>query len=235
MNAAWMVPACLGLMTRKTPFHLVELGAGTGLRLIADYLKREILYSEEGETLPGPDQYNDLPYPILSRTGIDSARLGCADPLFIKLSQEPSGPKLHHGEPTDMPRMVSSLRPQRNDEGIFIFNFSLTHKLNDEQYEDFKEGMRQTLKPWGDAGFWAELELPRGCGEEPRQLLVHRVIGGELESAALARIDPRTDRFILLKGWNFLQPTVPVRAPRFTFEEPPKQMEPGVYKGPGKV
>lgn len=235
MNAAWMLPACLGLMTRKTPFHLVELGAGTGLRLIADYLEREALYSEEGDILPGPEQYHDLPYPILSRTGIDSSPADASDQLFLKLSREPSGPKLYRGEPVDMPRLLSSLRPQKNDEGILVFNFSLTHKFNDKQYEEFKEGMRKTLESWGDVGFWAELEFPRGRREEPRQLRVHRVLGGELKSAALAKIDPKTDRFVLLKGWNFLQPTVPVRAPRFTFEEPPKQMEPGLYRGPGKV
>jgi len=90
---AWMVPACLAFMTRNSPFHLLVMGPGDGQILIADYLKRRNLYSEDGKSLPGPEQYQKSPFPILSRTGLgpilrDSSQAG---DLFAALSQESSG------------------------------------------------------------------------------------------------------------------------------------------------
>lgn len=83
--SAWLLPACLGFMTRKTPFHLVELDCGDGLNLIADYLERPPLYSEDGALLPGPEGYRDCPYPVLSRTGLGPGLKPAASDLFKPL------------------------------------------------------------------------------------------------------------------------------------------------------
>ena len=79
--------------------------------------------------------------------------------------------------------------------------------------------MSEALTPWGDAGFWVELE--------ENELKVYRLIKGKLESAFLGRADG--EHLLLLKGWNFLQPLGPVRAQRVTIEEPPRT------KGPGRT
>lgn len=201
-NAAWLLPACLGLMSRKTSFHLVGLEVGSGLDLIADYLEREPLYSEEGGLQPGPEEYGQSPYPILSRTGLDPSPAPETSDLFLGLSREPAGPKVSACERPLMADAVASRLPARPGEGLLVFDRGAPDAA----------AMRKVLAPWGDAGFWAEFS-----GE----LRVHRMVGTELKSAVLARAEG--ERFVLLKGWNFLQPLGPVKPQRVTIEEPPRR------------
>lgn len=133
--SAWLVPACLGFMTRKTPFHLVALGAADGMGLIADYLERPPLYSESGELLPGPEGYRDCPYPILSRTGLDPAPKPAASELFKALDV-----RFIACAREDMPKLIPKPAP---DEGLLVFSRGCAD-------------LRVDLAP--DLGFWVDME-----------------------------------------------------------------------------
>lgn len=218
------MPACLGLMARKTPFHLVVLDIEDGLDLIADYLEREELFVElspgaPGEPVPGPEEYAKVPYPVLSRAGLGRAFgeiPGKSErELFETLSREPSGPKLYPCEPADMSGFIASRLVPRPDEGLLIYGPKRVPRVS--------QGLAEALRPWGDAGFWAELA--------EGELRVSRWVQDRLDSAILAHIDSQ-DRFVLHQGWNFLQPLGPIKPQRLTLEEPPKSMKPGIYRGP---
>lgn len=76
------------------------------------------------------------------------------------------------------------------------------------------------LEPWGERGLWIQ------AGEE---VIAQRLVGGKLESKRLARLTP--EGAVLFEGWDFLAPREPVR-PRFTVEDKPKELKPGLYKFP---
>ncbi|MGQ0572465.1 MAG: hypothetical protein ACT4P5_23400, partial [Armatimonadota bacterium] len=55
---------------------------------------------------------------------------------------------------------------------------------------------------------------------------------GALQARVLATMTAHPDEVRLLPGWEFLAPLGPVQPPRITIEEPPKHLEPGVFKFP---
>jgi hypothetical protein len=190
--SAWLLPAAYGLGTRATPFHLVVIG-GEPDALIADYLDRPELVSEEGESLPGPEEFRKSPFPVLSRTGYFE-KVPAAAGLLESLMKEPAGPKLLKWEG----RIAA---PKAGDfEGLLVVT-----------YGDAPEGMSELLKPWEDRAFWVAVR---------DQLDVRRLVDGKIESKTLARIEAK---IVVFKGWNFLQPLAPVKRAPFTFEEPPKK------------
>lgn len=196
--SAWLLPACLGLNSRGTPFHLVQLG-GDPLGLIADCDERPALRSPEGEELPGPPDFAKTPYPILSRLGLAPA---WQEPggLFAELKRSPGGPRLK-ACPWTAAAAEAAAVPPAPFEGLLVFSWDAPEP----------PGMRELLAPWEDRGFWVILE-----GET---LSVARVIEGKLARVELARA---SEQLVVLKGWNFLQPLAPVQRPRLTTEEPPK-------------
>lgn len=225
-RSAWLLPACLGLKSRGTPFHLVEFSAGDGLDLIADCLsERRPLLTLSGEVLPHPAGYADSPYPILSRTGFVECRAPSSDPMYQALSREASGPRLHECAIAGMPARAAEFLPSRPEQGLLAYNFGLTESLNETDYAAFREGVAAWLKGWGDVGFWAELGLPRGVQNGELELRVHRWLEGEFRVRVLGRLK-EGEGFLVLEGWEFLKPLSPVRPQRVTIEEPPKLLRP---------
>lgn len=203
-EGAWLLPASLAFMTRGAAFHLVEWGARDGLSLIADYLERPGLRSPEGLILPGPEEYRRSPFPVLSRTGLGPE--ACAPPeepaLWRQLSREPSGPRLERLSWERAEEVLRSRWTPGEAEGLLVFGLGSPPPA----------ALRDILGPWGDLGFWVEWRRP--------DLAAHRVVDGVLRSAVLACA---AEGFLtVLPGWNFLQPTLPVKAPRHTIEEPPR-------------
>ena len=208
---AWLLPACLGLMTRGAAFHLVEWGARNGLSLIADYLDRPRLVSPAGEVLPGPEEYPRNPYPVLSRTGLGpEAGPPPEEPaLWLQLAREASGPRLERLSWADSERLLAERWTPGEAEGLVVFS----------PLAGVPAGLAAILEPWGDLGFWVEWRLgPGGTAE----LAVHRFVEGELRTAVLGRAE--AVGLTVLPGWNFLnRPFGP--ASRHTIEEPPRKMK----------
>jgi hypothetical protein len=255
----WLLVACVGFCLRRTPFHLVDMGTSGGLNLIGDYLPRKfVLKKEDGGPAPEPEHWKDAPYPVLSRLGLDAAprilsnredrlwlkacirsddaerqaRFDQTVELFLKLSLELAGPKLERCDFASMPEFIASKVRPHPEEGLLLFNSQATDFLSNTDYEQFKNGVAKTLRPWGDRGFWAELELPREQDSGFYQLTVHRLKNGKLESKVLATMAPHPKEVRLKSGWDFLAPLKPPRPPRNTREEPPKNLQPGRYKFP---
>lgn len=199
-------------MTRGAAFHLVEWGARRGEGLIADYLERPRLVSPSGELLPGPEEFPRSPYPVLSRTGLgpEAGPPPGEPPLWGQLAREASGPNLERLPWEGCVRALASRWSPGEAEGLVVFS----------GHSGVPAGLAEILKPWDDLGFWVEWRPgPQGVPE----LCVHRFVEGELRSAVLGRA--AEGGLTVLPGWNFLQPTRPVRRPRHTIEEPPRKMK----------
>lgn len=260
---AWLLPACMGFLTRSTPFHLVELGASAGLVLVGDYLPRTTpLLLSDGSSAAEPERYRDSPYPVLSRSGLDTrprrleeredrlwleaclwphdldrlSRLRTAADLFVSLARERSGPRLFEETFARAADWVRRRVPPHPEEGLLVFNAQAADFLSDAEHADLARGLAEALEPWGDRAFWVEFEYPRGAGRDaPHELRVHRWLEGRFESKVLARVDEKAKSLRLEPGWDFLRPLAPLAPPRNTREEPPKQLEPGLFRFGGNA
>ena len=257
-SAAWLLPACAAFLPRGLPFHLVELGASAGLVLVGDYLPRSTaLAAADGAGAEEPPRWRESPYPVLSRRGLDARprrvadaadilwlkacvwphdlerleRLERAAALFAALEREAGGPRLHALDFSAMPAWVASEIKPHPEEGLLVFNAQAADFLTAASYETLKEGLAEALRPWGDRGFWIELELPRG-GDGEHELRAHRWMGARFESRLLGRADSHAKTLRIEAGWDFLRPLGPITSPRNTREEPPKQLHPGLYRFP---
>lgn len=263
----WLLTACVGFMTRGAPFHLVDLGTSAGLTLIGDYWPREFsLLTEEGRPAELPEHYKQIPYPVLSRTGLDAfpvdisddaqllwmraslfpeakdweERLLRAAKLFRALIREEHGPKLLKIPFAKAAEYIGDRFKPHEDEGLLVYNSQATDFINEEEYDNVRDGLAKALAPWRDRAFWTEFERPRehrgvssGGKRALHELRVHRVMDGKLETRVLAKHTGRPLELQLLPGWGFLKPLYPVRPPRITREETPKQLQPGIQKRPG--
>ncbi|MBI5203200.1 MAG: DUF2332 family protein [Elusimicrobia bacterium] len=258
-SAAWLLPACAAFLTRNLPFHLVELGTSAGLVLVGDYLPRSTkLALAGGDDAEEPPRWRDSPYPVLSRHGLDRrprrvskpedvlwlkgcvwphdlerlGRLEKAAALFAALEKEPSGPRLREASFAEMPAWIQANLKPHPEEGLLVLNAQAADFLSAAEYEALKDGLGAALKSWGERGLWIELELPRGSDGE-HELRAHRWIGPRFESRLLGRADSHAKTLRVEPGWDFLRPLGPVTGPRITREEPPKQLQPGLYRFPG--
>lgn len=258
-SVGWLLTACVGFLTRGTPFHLVDMGTSAGLNLIGDYLERPwTLMRADGEPAEEPEHWRDMPYPVLTRLGLDARpialeeaeerlwlkacvwpddparleRFARAADLFVKLARDASGPRLEMCAFEEMPRRASQRIKPHPEEGILFFNSQASDFLTGDEYQALTAAVAEALAPWEDRGFWAELELPRGDRKAFHELRVHRLIEGRLESRVLAMMTAHPSEVRLLPGWDFLRPLKPLQRPRFTVEDPVKTLEPGLYKFP---
>lgn len=257
--AAWLLPACMGLVTRGTAFHLVELGTSAGLLLVGDYLPRTVpLLLADGNPAAEPEHWKDSPYPVLSRSGLDArprrveapedrlwlkacvwphdldrlARFEQAADLFACLARERSGPRLHEAPFAQAPDWLRSRLEPHPEEGLLVFNSQAADFLAEPEYRELEKGLAEALKPWGDRAFWAELEYPRGPRDDqaPHELRVHRWLEERFETRVLGRTDAHVRGLRLEPGWDFLRPLAPLEPPRITREEPPRTLQPGRYR-----
>lgn len=258
---AWLLPSCAAFLSRGTPFHLVELGASAGLLLVGDYLPRSTaLLLSTGEAAAEPDRWRDIPYPLLSRHGLDARPRSVADAedrlwlkasiwphdlerlerferaaeLFARLSRESAGPRLREATFAEMPGWIAKTLRPHPEEGLLLFNAQATDFLPDGEYAALESALARVLEPWGDRGLWVELELPRGGAAGEHELRAHRWLDGRFQARVLARADAHARGLRLERGWDFLRPLAPVIPPRNTREEPARQLEAGKFSFPGK-
>ena len=256
-SVGWLLVGCAALMPQGLPFHLVDMGTSAGLTLVGDYLPRDwSLKRPDGSACGEPPRWRDSPYPVLSRIGLDDEPRLLSDPrdrlwlkacigpdedkrhapfdaaaeLFLRLEKSPGGPRLERCAYAAMPEFIRSRFKPHAEEGLLVYNSQATDFLADREYRSLEKGLARVLKPWGDRGFWAELELPRDRTSKLHQLRVHRWTEGGFESRVLAALTERPGEIVIEEGWGFVRPLEPRRAPRVTIEEPPKRMEPGIYK-----
>lgn len=255
----WMLPATVAFLGQRLPFHLVDMGTSAGLTLIGDYLDRDwVLQNPLGEAVPPPERFDSMPYPILSRSGLDRRPLRLADredrlwlkaciwpddaarhlrfektvELFLQLSKDSGGPKLFGCAFAEMPAWVAAHIPPHPEEGLLLYNSQAADFLTDAEYAGFKAGILETLRPWGERGLWVELEMPRGVKDAFHELRAHRMRDGKLETGVLGTATAHPKEFRLQSGgWDILVPRRVVQ-PRITIEESPKEMKPGLYKFP---
>ncbi len=226
---AWLLVACMAFRTRGTSFHLVAMGMNGGRALIADYLPRSLaLLLESGEPAAEPEHWREAPYPVLSRTALGAERPG--EPLFASLEREASGPRIEACAPERMPARAAEAAKPHPEEGLLLFSCGLSGRMEEAAYRRFAEGVAETLAPWEDRGFWAEAEPTREAVGLPCELRVHRLVGGRLESRALAEL-PRGE-IRIKRGWDFLKPFGLPRPARITREEGPRRQQ---IRNPGPL
>jgi hypothetical protein len=213
-SVPWMLAAAAAFGARALPFNLVELGASAGLNLVGDWLEHRCHFTA-GNGVPAtpPAGWNRRPHRVLARAGLDLEPRRLADPhdrLWLKacvwaddlarlgrleeaikafLKRERTI-RLEQCTFEEAPAWLSAHCPPRERQGLLVFNSIATVYLDDAAYARLQAGMAQALAPWGDRGFWAEYERPRG-GDGPLELRIHRPAGGALRTRLLASGAPR--------------------------------------------
>jgi len=225
-SVPWMLAAAAAFGARALPFNLVELGASAGLNLVGDWLEHRCHFTA-GNGVPAtpPAGWNRRPHRVLARAGLDLEPRRLADPhdrLWLKacvwtddlarlgrleeaikafLKRERTI-RLEQCAFEEAPAWLSAHCPPRERQGLLVFNSIATVYLDDAAYARLQAGMAQALAPWGDRGFWAEYERPRG-GDGPLELRIHRPAGGALRTRVLASGAPRPTvmRFYEITPW----------------------------------
>lgn len=231
-SVAWLIAAAAAFGPRRTPFHLVELGASAGLNLIGDYLPHACRFtSEEGGSAAPPPGWDSHPQRVLTRTGLDihPRQLGDADDrlwlkacvwadkvpqlqrlehaiaTFLRLAETAAGPVLEHCTFESAPEWLRRHRPPTGGEGLLVFNSIATVYLANVEYGALRRGMRDALAPWEGRGLWVEFERARGIPGGPLKLSAHRVMDGALQTRVLATGEARPEEMRLVGDWGYLQ------------------------------
>jgi hypothetical protein len=225
-SVPWMLAAAAAFGARALPFNLVELGASAGLNLVGDWLEHRCHFTA-GNGVPAtpPAGWNRRPHRVLARAGLDLEPRRLADPhdrLWLKacvwaddlarlgrleeaikafLKRERTI-RLEQCAFDEAPAWLAAHCPPRERQGLLVFNSIATVYLDDAAYARLQAGMAQALAPWGDRGFWAEYERPRG-GDGPLELRIHRPAAGALRTRVLASGAPRPTvmRFYEITPW----------------------------------
>lgn len=227
-SVAWMVAAAAAFGRRNLPFHLVELGTSAGLNLVGDHLPQACRFvGPDGEPATAPEGWNRV-QPALTRAGLDLCprrladaddrlwlkaciwaddlprlgRLECAAETFLRLAEQPAGPRLERCVFADASRWLQANRPARPHEGLLVFNSIATVYLDEGDYEALQRGMAAALEPWADRALWVEYERARGAANGPLELTVHRIVDGELRTCVLAAGAPRPEQMKIRESWG---------------------------------
>lgn len=216
----WMTPAVLCFHARRMPYYLVEINAGGGLNLAADLIHK----------LPRFDR--DL---IAARIGLDSKPLllediaqrrwltaalmpdqlpwletldRFADRLLQEKRSDPNFIQLVECRAELAPKFIAKNIPAGDPEvGLLVFNTATTSRMTDAEYEDFRQAMADTLRPWGDRAVWVEVEPVRGEKfSVTLQVRAHRCKDGLLKPVDLGRMNSYQGKaqFDLKAGADFL-------------------------------
>ncbi|MBI3548103.1 MAG: DUF2332 family protein [Elusimicrobia bacterium] len=257
--AGWLLAACAAFLPRNLPFHLADMGTSAGLTLIGDYLPRTFtLTTSNAEPADEPPHWRDVPYPVLTRVGLDRSpvdlfddrqrawlraclgpdnedgaqRFDAAAELFLRLRRDPKFLQLIACPFQDMPQSIAAAIAPHAQEGLLIYNSQATDFLDAAGHAALAAGVAKALAPWGDRGIWVEFEMPRDKSSRQHQLRVSRLIEGRFETRTLAQATGKPMELAVLTGWDFLRPLGTSAPPRNTREEPLKTLEPGTYRFP---
>lgn len=217
----WMSPALFFFQhKRQLPFYLVEVNAGAGLDLAADLVyptkgfSSDLISARIGLD-PEPLQLEDIlhrrwataaanPDSLSSITEFDHA----ADLLLERQAKEAAFVQTAACSAQDAPSFLAKNIPSDDpDSGLFVFNMGTTVRMTDPEYEKYKAGMLEMLKPWKGRGLWMEVESVRGeLYSSTYHCRVNRIVDGSAQQHTLATIDFSAGNVALdLKAnWKFL-------------------------------
>lgn len=227
-SVVWMLAAAAFFGGRRTPFHLVELGASAGLNLIGDRLAHDCRVTREADPTTGVTDWKDAPLEILSRTGLDVhplclsreedrlwlkacvwaddlsrlARLEHAMTVLLGLADESGAPRMERCTFAEAPEWLSARRPAVRGEGLLVFNSIATIYLDDRAYETLRHGLADALAPWDGRALWVEYERARGTRAGPLELRIHRVVDGRLDSRVAGWGEPRPRELRVRSEWE---------------------------------
>lgn len=192
--AAWMVPAALFFLPERRAFHLVDLGASTGLRLAADLGRPSWSMRAGGPTR----RWGALGELVLTRRGFEAAPrapdgeerdwLRCcagpdggplwdaAQPAVEALASGRSGVRVHPAGPVEAAGLAADALPKGGGEGLLVYS-ATRPALTPPERRDFEDRLLGSLEPWGERAVWAEagpvekgfvltLRRPKGAGWE---------------------------------------------------------------------
>lgn len=199
----WIGPAMLFFQRRNLPFYLVQVDAGAGLNLAADIVVPQKGFDSELVAArigldPDPQLLEDInhrrwltasiaPDALALIPGLDKAidkvrECQGRDATFIQLVE---------CKPELAAKFVSKNIPADDkDVGLLLVNMGTTVRMTDAEYEAYKSGIADMLRPWEARGLWVEVESVRGERYSTTyQLRAHRLLGGQLRQQVLANFD----------------------------------------------
>ncbi len=202
-SALWMPPAAVFFQGRGLPFYLVEANSGAGLNLAADLVAREkgldseLIAARIGLD-PLPLELEDIGHRRWLTAGIMPDQMPmiraldrAIEALRERQSREAAFIQLVPCPPELAPRFIAKNIPAGDkDVGLLLFNMGTTVRMTDEEYEAFRDGIAQTLRPWEDRALWVEVENVRGeIYSTTYQLRAHRLLEGGLRTQVMASFD----------------------------------------------
>ena len=216
----WIIPAALFFQRRGLPYYLVEVNAGAGLDLAADFISPQKGFdSELVAARVGLDAEPLLLSDIAQRRWLtaaippeDMAAIQemdkAADILLDKVSRDPSFVELAPCEAAWTPQFIAKNIPAEEETGLLVLNMATTSRMTDEEYAAYRQAMAATLAPWGDRALWVEVESVRGeLYSTTFQFLLHRLRDGALAQQTAATIDfaaPKVS-FLMEEAKKFLE------------------------------
>lgn len=203
-SGLWLSPAALFFQGKRgLPYYLVEVNAGAGLNLIADDTRpakgfNSGLIAARIGLDPDPLPLEDISHRrwLTASATPDSTTAiaeldAAADLLLAHQAEEAAFVQLAACAPDAAPAFIAKNIPADDaDAGILVYNMATTARMNDSDYEKYKLGMLEMLRPWGDRGLWVEVESVRGeLYSRTFQARVHRVVDGTLRQHIMASLD----------------------------------------------
>ncbi|MBI5631053.1 MAG: DUF2332 family protein [Elusimicrobia bacterium] len=206
----WINPAMLFFQSRNLSFYLVEVNAGAGLNLVADLavpqrgFNPELVAARIGLE-PTPLLLEDIGH----RRWLTAALMPDQLPLIKALDkaidvalqrqrQEAAFIQIVPCWPDQAAKFLAKNIPADDpDVGLLLFNMGTTVRMTDAEYEAYRRGVAEALRPWGDRGLWVEMENVRGeMYSTTYQLRAHRHAGGQWRGHVMASFDFAADKTV---------------------------------------
>jgi len=198
----WIIPAGYFFQKRDMPYYLVEVNAGAGLNLAADAVMpqkgfdADLVAARVGLD-PEPLLLADITHRRWLTAAIPPDDMSAiqemdqaADIVLERTSRDASFIQLASCAPESAPRFIARNIPAEEDVGLLILNMGTTARMADEEYSAYRDGMAETLKPWGDRALWAEIESVRGeLYSTTFQFRIHRLKDGLLQQHVATSLD----------------------------------------------
>jgi hypothetical protein len=190
----WMMPGTLFFQKRGMPYYLVQINAGAGLDMAADFALPQKGFDSDLVSArigldPEPLLLSDINHRRWLTAAISPENLSsiqqmdeASDLVLERLSRDPAFIQLVACSPEVAPRFIAKNIPAEADAGLLVLNMGATARMTDEDYAAYRGAMAEMLKPWGDRAVWAEVESVRGeLYSTTLQMLLHRLREGVLQ------------------------------------------------------